>query len=114
LEKFDGLGAFHKTDEHGNPLREDGVVLIPGAAKPVKYRSTSELMDLLANSDRVRESLTWKLTQFALGRPLGARDAATLATIHTNSQKSGGRYEDILTEVIMSDLVQRTTTELPR
>ena len=30
----------------------------------------AELMDLLAASERVRETMTWKLTQFSLGRPM--------------------------------------------
>ena len=82
LEKFDGLGSYHDADEHGNPLRDDGQVLFPGEAEPVSYTSSRELMDLLARSDRVRETLTWKVTQFALGRPLGAEDAPEVARIH--------------------------------
>ena len=74
LEKFDGLGAHHDFDEHGNRLREDGQVLFPGAAEARPYRDVGELMDLLAGSDRVAETLSWKLTQFAIGRPLGAAD----------------------------------------
>ena len=41
----------------------------------MRYRTSAELMDYLAKSDRVAESLTWKVTQFALGRPLTAVDA---------------------------------------
>ena len=111
LEKFDGLGAFHEQDEHGNVLREDGEILAPGAAQAVKYNSSAELMNLLAGSDRVRESITWKLTQFALGRPLVAQDAATVAQIHRAAQEKGGKYTDVLTAIVMSDLVQLTRTE---
>ncbi|MEK6238289.1 MAG: DUF1592 domain-containing protein, partial [Planctomycetales bacterium] len=43
LEKFDGLGAFRESDRHGNRLREDGVIRIPGEARPISYKSSAEL-----------------------------------------------------------------------
>ena len=46
-------------------------------------------MDLLAGSDRVRETITWKLTQFALGRPLGAADAADGAADPSSGHRAG-------------------------
>jgi hypothetical protein len=111
LEKFDGLGSFHDTDEHYNKLRDDGSVLFPGQEQPVPYRSSAELMDLLATSDRVRESLTWKVTQFALGRPLGAEDAPIVAGIHRAAQQRGGTYASLMSAIVLSDLVQMTATE---
>ena len=106
LEKFDGLGTYHETDEHGNKLRDDGQILFPGTAKPVPYQSAAELMDLLAGSQRVRECITWKVTQFALGRPLGAADAGTVAEIHKSAEKDGGTYASLVTAIVLSDLVQ--------
>jgi len=111
LERFDGLGAFHEKDEHGNPLRDDGQVLFPGAVKPVKYQSSAELMDLLAGSDRVRRTITWKVTQFALGRPLGAADVSTVDKIHESARKGGGTYTSLMTAIVLSDLVRLTRTE---
>ncbi len=110
LEKFDGIGAFHEKDEHGNELREDGQILIPGTSKSVPYQTSEELMTLLAGSERIRETITWKMTQFALGRPLGAADAATVADIHQAGQKSGGTYKDVITAIILSNLVQNGRT----
>lgn len=111
LEKFDGLGAFHKKDEHGNVLREDGEILFPGESKPVKYATSAELMNLLAGSERVQKSFTWKVTQFVLGRPLVAADAQTIEKIHKSAQKEGGTYAALITSIVMSDLVQMTRTE---
>ena len=111
LEKFDGLGAYHESDEHGNKLRDDGSILFPGETKPAAYQSSSELMDMLAKSDRVAQSLTWKVTQFALGRPLGAEDAGQLAEIHRAAQEGGGTYQSLMTAIVQSDLVQRVRTE---
>lgn len=110
LEKFDGLGRYHEKDKHGNPLRDDGEILFPGAAKPVKYQSSQELMNLLAESERVKETLTWKVAQFALGRPLSAMDAPVLEQIHQTAQKEGGTYADLMRTLILSDLVQKTRT----
>ncbi len=109
LEKFDGVGAFHEQDRFGNKLRDDGEVLFPGDAVPVSYRSSAELMKLLSDSDRIRESLTWKVTQFALGRPLAAADAPIVADIHKATQAAGGTYPSLMTAIVMSDLVQKSS-----
>jgi len=111
LEHFDGVGAFHKRDEHGNSLREDGAILFPGEAAPIPYSTSAQLMDLLANNDRVRQTITWKLTQFALGRPLVPADVPTLEDIHQSAWKDGGTYANLVTAIVMSDLVQKTRTE---
>ncbi len=111
LEKLDGVGAHHDLDEHGNKLREDGNILFPGQERPVAFQTAAELMDLLAGSDRVSESLTWKVVQFALGRPLDAEDAPLMAEIHRETQQQGGTYSALMTNLVMSDLVQWTRTE---
>ncbi len=111
LEKFDGVAAYHEYDEHGNQLREDGEILFPGREEPVSYESSAELMDLLADSDRVRMAITRKLTQFALGRPLTAADLPHLKTIHETAVDNGGTYRALMTAIVMSDLVRTTRTE---
>jgi hypothetical protein len=110
LEKYDGLGSFSNIDEHGNSLKSDGEILFPGDAKSIAYKNSSELMDLLAKSDRVRESITWKVTQFALGRPLGAEDAKAVNVIHKQAQDNGGTYQALMTAIATSDLIQTTGT----
>jgi hypothetical protein len=111
LEKFDGVGAFHERDRHGNPLRDDGEVLFPGEPQPVKYASSAELMDQLAASPRVRQTLTWKVAQFAVGRPLGAADAATLDAIDKAAAAEGGTYAALIRAIVLSDLVLLRGTE---
>jgi hypothetical protein len=111
LEKFDGLAAYHEQDVHGNKLREDGEILFPGDDKPIAFKSSAELMNLLAGSQRVRECITWKVTQFALGRPLVAADAPIVEKIHKSAQDGGGSYMSLITAIVMSDLVQTSQTE---
>ena len=113
LEKFDGLGSYHEVDEHGNKLREDGEILFPGSEKPQPYKTSAQLMNLLAESDRVRECLTKKVTQFALGRPLVSSDEKTLAKIYQATRGQNATYERIITAVVLSDLVRLTRTETP-
>jgi len=112
LEKYDGVGRWRNADEHGNELREDGNILFPGSAAPVEYKTSAELMELLAASDRVSNSLTWKITQFAIGRPLGASDVAIVNDIHQTATKNGGTWQSLLTAILMSDLTQMTPTEI--
>lgn len=111
LEKFDGVGAYHASDEHGNRLREDGQITFPGQSKPVSYKTADEFMDLLAGSERVRKNITRKLTQFALGRPLVSSDAPLVDRIHQAAHKSGGTYNNVMTAIALSDLIQMTTAE---
>lgn len=112
LEKYDGIGAFHESDRHGNRLRDDGNVLFPGEAKPQVYDSSGELMELLAKNDRVAKSISWKVIQYSLGRPLGAEDAAKVDKIHAISQRKGGTYQSLIAALIKSDLVQLSKTDI--
>lgn len=111
LERFDGIGAFHEKDEHGNSLREDGEILFPGQAQPVSFNSTARLMDLLAEHPRVQENLSRKVLQFSIGRPLTPGDSSAVARIHAAAMASGGTYRSLLREIALSDLVLTTPTE---
>jgi hypothetical protein len=111
FEKFDGVGAFHEEDEYGNALREDGELTIPGAKKAIRYESVAQLADLLAESDRVSKTLTWKVAQWALGRPLTLADAPVLDSIYEEAKKEGTTYSAVLSAIVLSDLVLTTQTE---
>lgn len=114
LEKFDALGSWSDRDEHGNPQREDGQVLFPGAAEPVTYETVGELMDLLAGNGRVARTLTRKVAQFAAGRPLGNADAAVLNRIHQQATADGGTWPALIRAIALSDLTRLTPTEDPQ
>ena len=111
LERFDGFGRYRAQDEHGNPLREDGEIAIVGEREPRQFSSADEMMELLSQSDRTAETITWKLTQFAVGRPLAARDARAVAEIHRASQEAGGTYASLVRAIVRSDLFHLTPTE---
>ena len=111
LEKFDGLGAYHERDKHGNRLREDGEILFPGSPGPIPFKTSAQLMDLLASSERVGESMTWKVTQFALGRSLGAADVSAVNAIHKAAKKDGGTYQALVKAIVLSNLVRKHRSE---
>ena len=111
LEKYDGLGTFHQEDRHGNSLREDGEVLFPGESTAVSYQTAGDLMNLLAGNERVSKSLTWKICQFSLGRPLTFRDAAHVQSVHASAGKNGGTWSALMTALVTSDLMRMTRTE---
>ena len=56
----------------------------------------------------------WKIAQFALGRPITAEDAPELEQVHQTEQDRGGTYVDVVSALVMSDLVQATATEPPK
>lgn len=111
LERFDGLGTYHEKDEHGNKLRDDGTILFPETDKAVPYKSSAEMMKLLACSERVQQTLTRKVIQFALGRPLIEADEPSIAKVYQQSKFNGGTYSSLLSAIVMSDLVRETRTE---
>ncbi len=111
LERFDGLGSYAEKDKHGNELRDDGEILVPGQPGPIQYSSARELMDKLAEQERVKESLTWKVVQFAIGRPPTAKNAREIQQIHNAAQAAGGSYRDTMRSIALSDLTRLHTTE---
>lgn len=107
LEKFDGIGAFHHRDSHGNQLHDHGEILFPGQADSVSYQNSNQLMDLLAGSDRVSETIAWKVTQFSIGRPLRSDDLSTMEQIISLYRKNGGTYHGLIEAIALSDLIQK-------
>jgi hypothetical protein len=104
LEPYDGLARFSLKDHFGNSLREDGRILIPGAGKPATYQNSRALMDLLAKSPRVRETIIWKIAQFALGRPIATSDRPHLESIISRT-KDDPTYQNVILELTTSPLI---------
>ena len=69
------------------------------------------IIDTGVGFDRVRQSITWKLTQFVMGRPLGARDARHVQTIHRAGWQKGGTYANLVMAIVMSELFQTQPSE---
>ena len=105
LEKFDGIGIHRQQDEHGNRLRDDGEVLFPGQERPVNFENSQAFLRLLAENERVRKTITRKLAQFVIARPLVPADDPIIEGIHERGWEHGGTYAALMAEILCSDLV---------
>jgi hypothetical protein len=103
LEQYDGLARYATRDHFKNKLREDGEILIPGTAAPVKYQTSRELMDLLAKSPRVRQNIIWKVAQFSLGRPIATADRPHLDNLIKATQNNQ-TYQNVILHLATSPL----------
>ena len=115
LERYDGLGAFRERDRHGNALRSDGEVQLPGG-RTAAFASTDEFLALIAGGEPVRRGLTRKLTQFALGRPLTAADEPAVQAIHeagwaADAPHGPGSYRSLTAAIATSPLMTTAPTE---
>ncbi len=112
FEKYDGVGGFSESDEHGNTLREDGVIEIPGDKKEHEYKTTQQLNDLLAANAQVQRTIEKKMIQFALGRPLTENDTEDLKQIHNEAKADGSSYRAVIQALVKSNLIRMTQTEV--
>lgn len=106
LEKYDGIGGWSATDHHGNPLKENGAIRLPGVPEPMEFGEVGELMKLLAGSERVERNFTRKLLQFTIGRPLVGADFRTIDAIHRVSAEGGSTYRSLITAIATSDVLR--------
>ena len=105
LERFDGLGTYREKDNYENILKQDGELLIPGDSESIHFKSSSELMDIIAKSDRVMKTLVWKMVQFAMGRPLSAEDVSYVDKIYESAQNKGSTYKDVILSIALSEMM---------
>lgn len=102
LERFVADGTYRTEDWLGNPLREDGYLLLPGEGEEKPYTTVGEMMDLLAGSDRVRECLALKGTQFAVARPLLESDTCSIDGLQASFAASDGTWRDLVLGITLS------------
>jgi hypothetical protein len=102
LERFLADGTYATEDWLGNPLQEDGYLLLPGEAEPQPYDTVAEMMQLLAGSDAARECIARKATQFAVARPLLGSDACSIDGLQASFAASSGTWRDLVTAVATS------------
>ena len=98
MEPFDGLGRFQRQDRHGNRLREDGLVHVPGDTAQQPYETSLELIVSLL-TPRAQATLTWKVVPVAIGRPSWLRMEAVEAilSIHGAGWQLGLPHEGSVT-----------------
>ena len=112
IERFDATGAYADVDHFGNDLRQDGSVIFPGgSATPTPYSNVAELMTLLAGSDRVRDCMSLKVSQWAVGRPIADTDGCSMSAIRDRFVAGGGTYQELMVAIALSPMVRQIRVE---
>ncbi|MEM6294928.1 MAG: DUF1592 domain-containing protein [Myxococcota bacterium] len=102
LGRYQGDGSFAAQDHLGNPLREDGFVILPGSTDRIEYQNGAEMMELLAGADATRECLASKAAQFAIGRALTGSDTCSMEQLQTRFAESPGTWRDLVVAIALS------------
>ena len=115
LENFDGLGAWRRVDEGGNPV--DAVGTMPGGVRVEGLAGLRAM--LLSRPERFVGTVTEKLLTFALGRQLEYYDQPTVRQIVRNAAADEYRWSALIRGVVESPAflmrnARSTTTILNR
>jgi hypothetical protein len=102
LERFLADGSYHLEDFYGNALREDGYVQFIGDPEQHEYTSIAGMMEILAQSEQVRDCMGLKTTQFAVGRPLLTTDECSVDRVLERFADSAGTWRDLVVAITLS------------
>lgn len=109
LENYDAIGRW-REQQNGEGISGPKA---PGIDASGALKSGLEFSDLagykaalLAEKDKFIRAFTEKLLTYALGRPVGYVDHATLEQITTSAAKSGHRLQDLIQDVVSSEPFQ--------
>jgi hypothetical protein len=101
FESYDAIGALRTMD---GPVPVDPTSELAGTTGsdgPVK--DAQELATRLAGSDEVRDCVVLQWLRFALGRDVGAADAASLAHLRRVFRDSGNRVPALIAAIPVTD-----------
>jgi hypothetical protein len=113
FEMFDHFGR-HRTKELGQPVDAKGELRGSGDAKlDGSVKNAVELMDRLAQSERVRQVFVRHAFRYWMGRNETPADAATLQAADNAYVTSGGSMKALVTSLLTSDafLYRRAVTK---
>lgn len=111
LERFDAAGRYRTEDELGNALQQDGFVRFGPATDPVPYESIEELSSILGSHERVRDCVSLKAAQFAMGRRLLSSDGCALQDMRDRLSSTDGTYRDLIIAIVTSPMFRTMQTE---
>ena len=99
LENFDAIGRF-RAEEVGKPVDAAGV--LPGGQR---FNGPSELRKLISTryQDEFIANLTRRLTSFALGRALQARDEGLIRQLLADLKKVDHRADVLVESIVLSE-----------
>jgi hypothetical protein len=109
LENYDAIGAW-RDRQNGEGISGPKAPVIDASGTLKSGREFSDLAGykaaLLAEKEKFIRALTEKLLTYALGRPVGYVDHATLEHITTSTAKSGDRMQELVQAVVSSEPFQ--------
>jgi mono/diheme cytochrome c family protein len=109
LENYDAIGAW-RDRQNGEGIGGKNAPVIDASGELKSGRAFSDLSGykaaLLAEKERFIRAFTEKLLTYALGRPVGYVDHATLEQITSSAAKSGDRIQDLIQAVVSSEPFQ--------
>ena len=105
FEAYDDFGRFRVVDEvNGKPIDASGHLDSTGDDHlDGDVRSAVELVQRLAQSERVRQSFVRHAFRYWMGRNEMPSDSATLIAADQAYLKSGGSFQALLVSLISSD-----------
>ena len=99
FENFDGLGR-ERNEDNGLPVDTTGVYPL---ARDVTFRDSTELMALLAESQRAHDCYALHLTEFSLGRELSAPDAPLVEDLGALSHEQNQSLAKLVTALVTGE-----------
>jgi hypothetical protein len=105
FEMYDDFGRFRTTDEeNGQPIDSSGALDSTGDAHlDGKVETAIELVQRLAESDRVRQSFVRHAFRYWMGRNERLSDSKTLIAADKAYVENGGSFRALLVSLLTSD-----------
>ena len=101
FEAYDGIGRF-RTEEAGQPVDASGSLIGTGD-NDGEFETAVELVDMLADNDRVRSCMTTQWLRFALARDVGEADACSVERATEVFADSDYNVRELILAIISSD-----------
>ena len=103
FEMYNHLGLL-RDKEYGKPVDATGEIIHSGDAKlDGKVNNALEMIQKLANSERVEQVFVRHVFRFWMGRNENINDAPVLQAAHKAYKESGGSMKALLTSLLTSD-----------
>lgn len=100
FENYDAVGRY-RTLDNGRPV-DASAEIVNGEDASGSFRGAQELARKLATAEVVRRCFSRKWLEYALGRPVDARDSASVNQIVLAGEASGWDIKRVIVEAVVS------------
>ncbi len=102
FENYDSIGAYRSVDRSGKPIDPAGQ--LPDGAT---FAGPVELVQLLAQDQRVQSCFVRQLLTYGAGRSYGGSDDALVELVRTSAGGAEATFRSVLNSVVQSDAFRR-------